>query len=118
LLNFYQARGKRWLVVIWDNASWHTGKMLRRWVCEYNRQAKQSGRIRWLLVSLPRRSPWLNPLAAIFGQAKRRVSGWNQVVDNEERRVSGRNQVVDNEELRARVEQHFAPCSPPRAVTA
>jgi transposase len=104
LLRFYQALGKRLLVVVWDNASWHTGKMLRRWVCEYNRQAKQSGRIRLLLVYLPRRSPWLNPLEAIFSQAKRRVIG--------------RNQVADNEELRVRVEQYFVPRSPPLVVTA
>lgn len=31
LLARYQAEGKRVLVVLWDNASWHTAKALRAW---------------------------------------------------------------------------------------
>jgi len=83
LLTHYQALGKRLLVVIWDNASWHTGKELRRWYGAYNRAAKREGKIRLLLVQLPSRSPWLNPLEAIFSHAKRRLLGRNQVVDND-----------------------------------
>lgn len=75
LLNQYHARGYRVLVVIWDNASWHKGKALRRWYYQYNQQAKRDGKIRLLLVPLPSRSPWLNPIEPVFGQAKRRVLG-------------------------------------------
>ena len=75
LLGHYQAAGKRVLVVIWDNASWHTAKALRRWYYGYNQQAKRAGHIRLLLVPLPSRSPWLNPLEPVFGQAKRHVVG-------------------------------------------
>jgi transposase len=75
--------GKRLLVVIWDKASWHTGKELWRWYGAYNRAAKREGKIRLLLVQLPGRSPWLNPLEAIFSQTKRRLLGRNQVVDND-----------------------------------
>jgi transposase len=75
LLAQAQAAGKRVLVVIWDNASWHTAKALRRWYCRYNQTAKREGRVRLLLVGLPGRSPWLNPLEPIFGQAKRHIVG-------------------------------------------
>ncbi len=40
-----------------------------------NQQAKREGRIRLLLVPLPSRSPWLNAIEAVFGQAKRHIVG-------------------------------------------
>lgn len=79
LLAQYQATGKRVLVVIWDNASWHKGKALRHWYDRYNQQAKRAGKIRLLLVHLPSRSPWLNPIEPVFGQAKRRIVGRRMV---------------------------------------
>ena len=75
LLAHYQAAGKRALIVIWDNASWHTAKALRRWYTRYNLKAKRTGQIRLLIVRLPSRSPWLNPMEPVFGQAKRRIVG-------------------------------------------
>ncbi len=75
LLAQAQADGKRVVVVIWDNASWHTAKALRRWYYRYNQTAKRTGQARLLLVALPSRSPWLNPLEPVFGQAKRRIVG-------------------------------------------
>jgi transposase len=75
LLAQAQAAGKRVLVVIWDNASWHTAQALRRWYYRYNQTAKRIGQVRLLLVPLPSRSPWLNPLEPVFGQAKRRIVG-------------------------------------------
>ncbi len=75
LLEHYQATGQRALIVIWDNASWHTAKALRRWYTRYNLKAKRQGKIRMLIVRLPSRSPWLNPIEPVFGQAKRRIVG-------------------------------------------
>lgn len=75
LLAQAQAAGKRVLVVIWDNASWHTAQALRRWYYRYNQTAKRTGQVRLLLVPLPSRSPWLNPLEPVFGQAKRHIVG-------------------------------------------
>lgn len=75
LLQHFEAEGKRVLVVLWDNASWHTAQALRQWYHRYNQQAKRDGRIRLLLVRLPSRSPWLNALEAVFGQAKRHIVG-------------------------------------------
>jgi transposase len=79
LLAQAQAAGKRVLVVIWDNASWHTAQALRRWYYRYNQSAKRTGQVRLLLVALPSRSPWLNPLEPVFGQAKRHIVGRRSV---------------------------------------
>lgn len=84
LLACYQAAGKRVLVVIWDNASWHTAKALRRWYYRYNQRAKHEGLIRLLIVCLPSRSPWLNPIEPVFGQAKRHVVGGRAVSEPRE----------------------------------
>ena len=37
------AMGKKALLMIWDNASWHTGKEVRSWIAEHNRGVKKSG---------------------------------------------------------------------------
>ena len=79
LLEHYQSAGKRALIVLWDNASWHTADALRRWSTRYNQTAKREGRIRLLLVRLPSRSPWLNAIEPVFGQAKRRIVGRRRV---------------------------------------
>lgn len=79
LLEHFQAEGKRVLVVLWDNASWHTAQALRHWYHHYNQKAKYEGLIRLLLVALPSRSPWLNAIEAVFGQAKRHIVGNRRV---------------------------------------
>lgn len=79
LLQHYQSERKRVLVVLWDNASWHTAKALRHWYHRYNQQAKREGGIRLWLVPLPSRSPWLNAIEAVFGQAKRHIVGNRRV---------------------------------------
>src|SRR5215218_4539925 len=35
--------GKKVLVLIWDNASWHISRELRRWLGKHNREVKKSG---------------------------------------------------------------------------
>jgi hypothetical protein len=37
------AMGKKALLMIWDNASWHTSKEVRSWIEEHNRAVKKSG---------------------------------------------------------------------------
>ncbi len=74
LLVIAKARCKRVLVVIWDQASWHKSKMVRQWVRQHNRQAKQEERgVRLLTFLLPSKSPWLNPMEPIWLHAKRKV---------------------------------------------
>src|SRR3712207_8487990 len=41
---FRSAVGKKVLVLIWDNASWHISRQVRRWLGKHNREVKKSGR--------------------------------------------------------------------------
>lgn len=38
-----KALGKKVLLLIWDNASWHISKEVRRWLGKHNRRVKKSG---------------------------------------------------------------------------
>ena len=66
-------RGKRVLVLIWDNASWHTSQKVRQWIREHNRRVKREGGCRLLVFYLPSKSPWLNAIEAKWVHGKRAV---------------------------------------------
>lgn len=68
------AAGKKALLVVWDNASWHGSKPVRAWIKAHNRRVKQAGAgVRLLICALPSKSPWLNPIEAKWVHGKRRV---------------------------------------------
>jgi len=67
------AEGKRALLLIWDNASWHVSQFVRHWIKGHNRAAKREGGVRVLLCQLPVKSPWLNPIEAHWVHGKRAV---------------------------------------------
>jgi len=50
--------GKKVLLLIWDNASWHVSKEVRRWLGRHNRCVKESGEgVRIVSCLLPKQSP-------------------------------------------------------------
>jgi DDE superfamily endonuclease len=56
-------QGQRVLVLVWDNASWHSSAEVRTWVHAHNRAVKATGQgVRLLVCALPSKSPWLNPI--------------------------------------------------------
>jgi DDE superfamily endonuclease len=68
------AMGKKVLVLIWDNASWHISRESKRWAGEHNRQVKKSGQgVRIVTCLLPKKSPWLNAIEPKWIDGKRRV---------------------------------------------
>jgi hypothetical protein len=68
------ARGKRALLLIWDNASWHISKAVKGWIREHNRQVKQEGcGVRIIACQLPVKAPWLNPIEPHWVHGKRAV---------------------------------------------
>lgn len=73
LLALARTEGKRGVVMIWDNASWHKSYEIRQWVRAYNRAAKEAGEPRLLTHLLPTKSPWLNPIEPRWVHAKRNV---------------------------------------------
>jgi transposase len=63
----------RVVVMIWDRATWHQSKRLRKWLRSYNRAAKETGQPRLLTFLLPKKSPWLNPIEPRWMHAKRKT---------------------------------------------
>jgi hypothetical protein len=53
------AMGKKALLLVWDNASWHKSKLVRRWIAAHNQEVKNNDRGGvWIVVCfLPKRSP-------------------------------------------------------------
>jgi transposase len=68
------AIGKKVLVLVWDNASWHVSQIVRSWIRNSNQQVKRSGQgVRILLCYLPVKSPWLNPIEPKWMHGKRKI---------------------------------------------
>ena len=62
LATYVTAQGKRALVLIWDQASWHVSQAVQEWTTAHHRQAKQAGGCCVMVCRLPSQSPWLNPI--------------------------------------------------------
>ena len=68
------AQGKRAVLLVWDNASWHDSQIVRTWLRAHNRQVKQTGQgVRLLACYLPVKSPWLNPIEPKWLHSKKKV---------------------------------------------
>jgi DDE superfamily endonuclease/Winged helix-turn helix len=69
-----QAQGKRAILLIWDNASWHESQIVRTWLRQHNHHVKQSGEgVRVIAGFLPVKSPWLNPIEPQWLAGKKRI---------------------------------------------
>jgi hypothetical protein len=71
-----EALGKKVLLLIWDNASWHISREVRRWLGRHNREVKKSGSeagVRIVSCLLPKQSPWLNAIEPKWVHGKRKV---------------------------------------------
>jgi len=87
-----EAAGKKVLLLIWDNASWHISKEVRRWLGRHNRRVKRSGEgVRVVSCLLPKQSPWLNAIEPKWVHGKRRVVEFDGLLGSHELadRVSG-----------------------------
>lgn len=65
--------GKRALLLVWDNASWHISKRVRSWIKEHNRRAKAEGGVRIVSCPLPVKAPWLNRIEPKWVHGKRAI---------------------------------------------
>jgi hypothetical protein len=68
------AEGKRALLLIWDNAAWHTSRRVRAWIKAHNQRVKQQGGVRIVVCWLPKQSPWLNNIEPKWIHGKRAVA--------------------------------------------
>jgi DDE superfamily endonuclease len=66
--------GKKIWVLIWDTASWHISREVRRWIGRHNREDKKSGSgVKIVTCLLPKNSPWLNAIEPKWIHGKRKV---------------------------------------------
>lgn len=63
--------GKKRLVVIWDDASWHASRMVLHWLQAHNNRVKQEGGLEVIHFELPAGSPWLNDIEHYYRHAKK-----------------------------------------------
>ena len=68
------AEGKRALLLVWDNASWHVSQRVRAWIQAHNRQAKRDGGVRLVACYLPVKSPWLNAIEPKWVHGKKAIA--------------------------------------------
>ncbi len=65
--------GKRVLIVVWDEASWHRSDAVSGWVREYNKQQMEGGGVKIVICELPVASPWLNNIEPCWTHAKKAI---------------------------------------------
>ena len=71
--------------MIWDNASWHISREVRRWIGRHNREVKVSGSgVRIVTCLLPKKSPWLNAIEPKWVHGKRKVVEPDRLLDAHE----------------------------------
>ena len=67
------AEGKRALLLVWDNASWHVSQRVRSWIKAHTRRAKAEGGVRIIACPLPIKAPWLNPIESKWAHGKKAI---------------------------------------------
>ena len=65
--------GKRAVLLVWDNASWHISKRVRSWIKGHNRRVKADGGVRIVSCPLPVKAPWLNRIEPKWVHGKRAI---------------------------------------------
>jgi len=74
-------QGQRVLVLVWDNARWHTSQEVRQWIKTHNRKVKAKTAktettpmgCRILVCALPVKSPWLNSIEPKWVHGKKNI---------------------------------------------
>ena len=65
--------GKKALLLVWDNATWHKSKAVKAWVRGHNHAARREGGVRIVVCYLPSTSPWLNRIEPRWVHGKRAI---------------------------------------------
>jgi transposase len=76
--------GKKRLIIIWDDASWHASKMVLHWLKEHNRRARPKGELDVIHFELPAGSPWLNDIENYFKQGKKVIVEFDRKLTEQE----------------------------------
>jgi hypothetical protein len=85
--------GKKRLIVIWDDASWHASRAVLYWIGKHNARVRNEGGVEVIHFELPAGSPWLNDIEHYYRHAMK-------VIVEPDRKLSAQETVE-------RVCQHF-----------
>lgn len=79
------AQGKTALLLVWDNARWHTSREVQGWIKAHNRRVKTSGKgCRLVVCPLPSKSPWLNNIEPKWVHGKKNTVEKRRVLSAKE----------------------------------
>jgi hypothetical protein len=67
------AEGKKALLLVWDNASWHISQRARAWIKAHNLRSRRDGGVRVIACRPPVKSPWLNAIEPKWAHGKRAI---------------------------------------------
>jgi hypothetical protein len=67
------ADGKKALLLVWDNASWHVSGRVRDWIAAQNERARREGGVRILVCPLPIKATWLNAIEPKWVHGKKAI---------------------------------------------
>lgn len=88
LLTTLAQQGKKALLMLWDNASWHVSRQVKQWIKAHNRKVKAEGGCRLLACRLPCRlpvkSPWLNNIEPQWVHGKRNTVEPDRILSAQE----------------------------------
>jgi transposase len=65
--------GKKRLIVVWDDASWHASATVLAWLREHNARIWKEGGVEVIHFELPAGSPWLNNIEPRYKEAKKAI---------------------------------------------
>jgi DDE superfamily endonuclease len=63
--------GKKRLIAVWDDASWHASEAVLAWLKEHNQRVWKEGGVEIIHFELPVGSPWLNEIEPYYRHAKK-----------------------------------------------
>jgi hypothetical protein len=84
LLSTLAAQGKKALLMLWDNASWHVSHQVQQWIKAHNQKVKVGGGCRLLACRLPVKSPWLNNIEPKWVHGKRNTVEADRILSAQE----------------------------------
>jgi hypothetical protein len=84
VLTTLAGQGKKALLMLWDNASWHVSHQVQHWIKAHNRKVKAGGGCRLLACRLPVKSPWLNNIEPKWVHGKRNVVETERILSAQE----------------------------------
>jgi transposase len=81
-----QCEGKRRLIIIWDDASWHACQEVLACLKEHNRRAREREGVEIIHFELPTKSPWLNNIEPCWQHARKAIMEPDRTLNVQETR--------------------------------